>query len=295
MPDLMAANMLQVDAISFGPEAAALMVGRIGGRLLAVLRNAIYLEGDGGHIVAIVDEYAEDGPLTVRSRNLPALLCAVSPHPGAKFQATGRAIEIHGLARVRWTGKPWVPHLPKRAGEQAAILGACDALAQIIVIQEVEPVAQRLTARLAEFHHAMVEGRIPKAIEAINGLLGLGPGLTPSGDDIAMGLMASLVWQARLSIVSDKLVCSLVGAVREFAPNRTNCISTRLLHYAGEGVIYAPAMELGEALLAGNTTLIPDSSQRLCSIGNTTGADVATGLFAGIRLGTSLAQLQERG
>lgn len=300
MPDVMAANMLQVDAISYGPEAAALMAGGIGGRVLAVLRNAIYVEGDGGHIVAIADEHAEDGPLAVRIHDLPALLRAASPHPGAKFQATGRAVEIHGLAYVRWTGKPWVPHLPKRVGEQAAILAACDALAQIIAIQDArqvgdaEPVAQRLTALLAGFRHAMTEDCIPQAIEAINGFLGLGPGLTPSGDDIAAGLLASLVWQARLGVVSDRMVCSLAEAVREVAPSYTNRISARLLHYAGEGVLYAPAMELGEELLAGDTAAIADSARRLCSIGNTTGADVATGLLAGIRMGTSLALLQER-
>ncbi|HYP39527.1 MAG TPA: DUF2877 domain-containing protein [Chloroflexia bacterium] len=294
MPGLTAAKMLQIDAISFGPEAAALVAGGIGGRVLAVLRNAIYVEGDGGHIVAIVDEHAEDGPLTVRIHDLPALLRAVSPHPGAAVQVTGRAIEIHGLARVRWAGRLWVPHLPKRVGKRAAILTVCDALAQIIAIQEVEPVAQRLTVRLAEFHHATMEDCIPQAIEAITGLLGLGPGLTPSGDDMMAGLLASLAWQARLGIVSDKLVCSLVEAVREVAPSHTNRISARLLHYAGEGVLYAPAMELGEALLVGDTPALHDAARRLCTIGNTTGVDVATGLLTGIRLGTSLAQLYER-
>jgi hypothetical protein len=295
MPDLMAANMLQVDAISFGPEAVTLMMaGGIRGRVLAVLRNAIYIEGEGGQVVAIVDDHAEDGPLTARVADLPALLRAVSAYPGTKFQATWRAIEIHDLARVRWAGKPWVPHLPEHVVEQAAILAACDALAQIIAIREVEPVARRLTARLAEFHHTMMEDSIPQAIEAITGLLGLGPGLTPSGDDIAMGLLASLAWQARLGGVSDKLVRSLAEAVREVAAIRTNRISARLLHYAGEGMLYAPAMELGEVLLAGETSMLDNTARRLCSIGNTTGVDVATGLLAGIRLGTSLANLQVR-
>jgi hypothetical protein len=271
------------------------MVQGKGGRVLAVLRNALYLESAGGYVVAIVDEHAEDGPLTIRIHNLPALLGAISPHPGATFRATERAIEIQGLAHVRWAGKPWVPHLPRRVGEGAAILVACDALAQIIAIPEVEPVALRLTARLAEFHHTMMEDRIPRAIEAISGLLGLGPGLTPSGDDIAMGLLASLVWQARLGSVSDRLVCSLAGAVREVAPSRTNRISARLLYYAGEGVLYAPALELGEALLAGEPSMLHDTARRLCSIGNTTGVDVATGLLAGITLGLSLPQPHEKG
>jgi hypothetical protein len=298
MLGLMPANMLRFDTLSFGPEADALAAGGIGGRVLAVLRNAVYIESEGGHVVAIVDEQAEDGPLTVRIHNLPMMLRALSTHPGAMFLATGRYIEIHGLARLIWSGKAWVPCLPKRMGERVAILAACDALAEVIAIQgtkpvgDADPVSQRLTTRLAEFHHAMLEYCIPQAMEAITGLPGLGPGLTPSGDDITAGLLASLLWQARLGIVPDKLACSLVGAVRDVAPLRTNRISARLLYHAGEGVLYAPAMELGEALLAGDKPVVPDAACRLCSIGNTTGADVATGLLTGIRLGTSLAQLQ---
>ncbi|HEX9988183.1 MAG TPA: DUF2877 domain-containing protein [Chloroflexia bacterium] len=296
----MATKMLQVDALSFGPEAAALVAGRTGGRVLAVLRNAVYIESDGGHVVAIADGQAEDGPLAIRLHNLSALIHSLSPQPNATFQATRHAIEIDGVARIRWVGKPWVPYLPKSVGEPAAILSACDVLAQVIVAQETkhvggtEQIAQRLTTHLTKFHHAVMEGYTPHAIEAITSLMGLGPGLTPSGDDIVAGLLASLVWQAQSGIISDKVVCSMVGAVREVAPSRTNRISARLLYHAGEGVLYAPAMEVGEALLVGDTSVLLEAARRLFSIGNTTGTDVATGLLAGIRLGTSLAQLQKR-
>jgi hypothetical protein len=129
-----------------------------------------------------------------------------------------------------------------------------------------------------------IEQRNTRSISdsALN-LLGLGPGLTPSGDDIVMGALGMLVWRARLGDFPTAGVADVVQAITEEAPRRTNLISTRLLHYACRGVLYAPAMELGAALLIGEGTNIYEPARRLLKIGSSTGADMASGLLAGLR------------
>ena len=118
------------------------------------------------------------------------------------------------------------------------------------------------------------------AAEALVSLIGLGSGLTPSGDDVVSGIMAVLVWHARLGAL-DNDALRVIAAKVLGAAAKTNSISARLLHHAGEGVLYAPAMELGAALLAGEAVGVREPARRLFSIGNTSGTDLATGLLVG--------------
>ncbi len=110
--------------------------------------------------------------------------------------------------------------------------------------------------------------------------MGLGEGLTPAGDDLVSGILAALVWQARLEGDPASSVEQLRDRILEAVP-RTNRISARLHHYASTGVLYAPAIALGTALLAGEAQAVREPAHDLFSIGNTSGVDVATGVLVG--------------
>src|SRR5207302_2389490 len=60
------------------------------------------------------------------------------------------------------------------------------------------PVARRALESLSRSVPALDSGNVESAGDELIGLLGLGPGLTPSGDDLLAGLLAGLVWRARL-------------------------------------------------------------------------------------------------
>src|SRR5262249_53397323 len=135
-------------------------------------------------------------------------------------------------------------------------------------------------AGVVEFVQIWRAGDADGAGSALVSLLGLGEGLTPSGDDIASGILAALVWRTRLgheSAPADEKLTDHVLA----ATSRTNRISARLLYYATQGILYAPAIQLGAALLAGDARAADEPTQRLFAIGHSTGLDVATGLLVG--------------
>lgn len=123
-----------------------------------------------------------------------------------------------------------------------------------------------------------------KAASALVGMLGLGPGLTPSGDDLLAGIVAALVWQARLGSGQPHLARSLANAIKCTASRVTNHISARFLWHACEGVLYAPAFDVGAALLSGDTAGVKAALPRLLTVGHTTGADLAAGLLVGTLL-----------
>jgi hypothetical protein len=141
-------------------------------------------------------------------------------------------------------------------------------------------VLRRIADGILHFVDGLDSGEIATSADALASLVGLGPGLTPSGDDLVSGIVAVLVWHARLGVLDNDVLREITSKVHEAAA-RTNRISSRLIHHAGVGVLYAPAMQLGEALLAGDAGSVREPARRLFEIGSTSGADLATGLLVG--------------
>ncbi len=297
-------------ALSLGPEAAALRQVATQGHVLAVLRNALYLEADEGYVISIVGPDAPDGPLTIRVPDLSALLHPLRDQQGAPFQATPAALEIAGTVRVTWAQvAAWTPILPAHIAPPAARAAAAQTLTTELAYhhfgfwildfgdelssnlkskiqnpKSLDPLQRRLLTHLTALHTAWRAGNTPAANTAAVRLLGLGPGLTPSGDDILMGLLASLHWQARLGALPPEPITTLIAAVQAAASHQTTRLSTRLLAHAADGILYAPAMALGTALLAGDLAAIPAPARRLLTIGHTSGHDMACGLLLATQL-----------
>ena len=73
---------------------------------------------------------------------------------------------------------------------------------------------------------ALKEENAADIYTSVSSLLGLGPGLTPSGDDLLSGLLYGL----RHSSARDSLACTnLTNAIRELAAERTNAVSADYL------------------------------------------------------------------
>lgn len=108
-------------------------------------------------------------------------------------------------------------------------------------------------------------------------VLGLGQGLTPSGDDFVGGIGFALAhapraaWAAELPAVRARLL--------DDAATATNVISAALLRDLIAGASYAPLHELLVVLQDGEPHAITASMQRLLRVGATSGADMLAGLL----------------
>jgi hypothetical protein len=308
-------------AISAGPEIAHLSGTQ--GKVLAVLSNAVYLRSNRGHIIGIVGQAAEDGPLALRVNESDTLIRLLRGQDNLSFAYTQTFIELQGMARIALShAQQWWAQVPasirpisQRLQAVRVLLGmlemngcnggACALASYLygphlslplpteIPILKTNSTAgdlllRRLAQRVTRFQAAACELETEAASKALVSLLGLGDGLTPSGDDIVAGVLASLVWQVRLGTVPLGFAQRLVEAIRKAAPHRTNQVSSRLLWYAADGLLYAPAMELGAALLAGDVGSIIPPARRLLVIGHSSGAHITTGLIAGIVAGIEI-------
>lgn len=121
--------------------------------------------------------------------------------------------------------------------------------------------------------------------EATRGLAGLGPGLTPAGDDVLAGFAAVMaLLSARISAdsTSRSHVAEVIAAV---ARPRTTMLSGVLLEHAARGEV---AEQLGEMLLtlalpAEESEAVLQAADKLLAFGATSGGDTLLGVLLGLQ------------
>src|SRR5215210_7390575 len=135
--------MLILEATNVGPEAQALVAARSQGKVLAVLRNALYLESDAGHVVCVTGATTEDGPLTLRVSDLLSLLDTSRTLLDCPFCVNNSGIKLGNSVRIGLArADVWSPSLPTCIGTRAARMQAAEELTSILMEPNTEPATQ---------------------------------------------------------------------------------------------------------------------------------------------------------
>jgi hypothetical protein len=110
-------------------------------------------------------------------------------------------------------------------------------------------------------------------------LVGLGPGLTPSGDDFLSGFMLSLFWGTRALAIDMKGILQCNQEIVRAAKGRTNLISYTQLLYAAKGQGAEHIYRLIKALYYGeNGEELKEAINQVLKLGSTSGSDVIAGI-----------------
>jgi Protein of unknown function (DUF2877) len=249
------------------------------GKVLAALPHAIYLE--------FADTVPEPRVIAVSPPDAIRLPNAIITGPwdapplagNAECWAGGSRVLACGLdvRIVRW----WDPSPVFGPLSRARLDHGSGVLARLYAAAEHAPglAGQDGPGQLAA---CCASGDLAGAVEAAEHLVGLGPGLVPSGDSVVSGVLLALrllggaisggtraVWLANW----------LSAAVTCDATQRTTTLAASLLHCAATG---QAAAEVSAVLLgmAGQEPLEPAASRLLTA---PQGVDLAWGLVAGCR------------
>lgn len=132
---------------------------------------------------------------------------------------------------------------------------------------EVSRKAHEICEKAKEF---LVNGHIKEAAGELTSMIGLGPGLTPSGDDFLTGLMAVL-W-----MTGEREFLSQIRRETERNLERTNEISAAYLSHACRGEFSEPFHYLVsmENMMA--------AVHKIASVGHSSGTDALTGIYFGL-------------
>lgn len=259
----------------------------------SVFERVVNLRGEGGDLFTVAAAGIDDAPDTlVADEPLPVAGLA----PGDAVDA-GQDRLVAGAIDLPLAGaRPWRAVLP--------VYPACPARMQrhLVVVREAlaagrEPgssgsrLGRELAAALASHAEplcaALAAGDRDGARRHGQALLGLGPGLTPAGDDFLAGLLVVLhlpggPGRALLDVGPDILAA---------AGCRTNAISVAMLRAAAQGRVRECVIALLRELVAGDPQSVATALARVLAIGSTSGRDMAAGVVAGFdvqaRLGSA--------
>jgi hypothetical protein len=129
-----------------------------------------------------------------------------------------------------------------------------------------------------------LEKNLPDILKTLNDLIGLGPGLTPSGDDMLLGLFAALWAFKKTGIEKFNHLLETFPACIEQLKARTSYISWNYLFYASQGQFSEPVLKLLYALFCENKKEITNTAQKLKSYGAWSGSDIIYGIKKGLEI-----------
>lgn len=209
---------------------------------------------------------------------------------GQRFRCgQGRVVTPAGdrIEVVRW----WAPR-PALGHVDAARLQEGSRRARTVLAGAAAPLDEVEAARFDALLRALRADDRHRAAHAGHGLLGLGAGSTPTGDDLLAGLIAGTVLLAPAVDVggaTHQLVDTVTTLAEEFvvvSDVATTALSGVLLRHAAVGEISQPAARVLVALTrdAAGFDAVDGAVTELLTVGSLSGRDVAYGLLAAAEL-----------
>jgi hypothetical protein len=117
--------------------------------------------------------------------------------------------------------------------------------------------------------------------DAAQKMIGLGPGLTPSGDDFLIGWLAGL-WSTAAQDNRRPGFLSTFGGSLSTLAKETNEISRTYLYYAIKGEFSSSIVMLVNAISDGEEQRLLSAAQEAMNVGHSSGMDSVTGLLIGM-------------
>ena len=219
---------------------------------------------------------------------------------GMPVQIDGTALRVPGALLVIFLrgATSWSPAMPvvrglsrsarsKRA-ERAMELAADEAprvgLGPLLVglvnpHASVGSLGRAAAGSLASVVEALDKGSSARAVAAAHPLIGLGPGATPSGDDLLVGLAAGLATR------DHPMARSFAAGVARQASRITTSVAESYLVHAGRLEFSERVHSAALAVLTGPEQELRAAVSAALAWGASSGADLLVGLLVGIEVG----------
>jgi hypothetical protein len=282
---------LAVRALSGDVACLAALRGGLRGRVHSVFARVVNVIVPDGTLLTLASRRVDDAPdtLVVDLRSFDGTGVAV----GAPVVAHDRVLAVGRNLAIRFAGaSPWVPLLPWYPAHDALLRRNFEALREHVAGFDADPdrsaslqssaVATAAAVRLAQHATALGRALARADVEAARAegeaLVGLGPGLTPSGDDLLLGLFAVLNLPGGPCEPFRDLGRQIVARAAE----RTHAISLCALRAAAEGRVRARVVALLSALIAGEREATLAALRAVLAIGSTSGRDIVAGIVLGV-------------
>ncbi|HLC05896.1 MAG TPA: DUF2877 domain-containing protein [Anaerolineales bacterium] len=294
-------------AIRVAPGAIEALRAGSTWKILSSHRHAVNFVDSAGKLLSLIEGQIHMGPFSIQVDAIPARAWyADQPDPlrialegETRVSMGGRILDLSSAVswnpRPDWSALvtvPWrfefLPVLLNRLRTSAPPESLACVL-DLLSTHSAGPDAHR--SRLRDMPRAaaataclrlcqtLAEGKLNDVAAASAALAGMGPGLTPSGDDFLIGVMFGI--QSALPTAKAKARSNFIYRA---SAGRTNTISNAWLSAASDGQAIQAWHELVDSILSFNSGMVDRACQNLIELGHTSGADALAG-FASFHLG----------
>ena len=253
--------------VAVSTAVAPLLHAPAAGTVLARFPAAAYVRLDGGAVLALV---TSDG------LRLPCALVVAAGSTSSPFAGTAPGVAaavgdgVLELDGVRYRPvRTWAPR--ERTGGRLQPAAVAELEGRLPPAPHVGETARRLHAGTARLGDGLRTG--DGLAGAADALVGLGPGLTPAGDDVLAGVLVTCVQLGHP-------LPALAARVRQRA-GATTALSADLLRHAAGGRAAPPVLGLLDALVG--TRPVGPALADLLAVGSSSGHDTATGVLLAAR------------
>lgn len=268
------------------------------GAVEGVHRSALNIRRN-GHLLTVAHESLGGLPNGILI-DPPMALDQIGIALGMPVQFDGTTLRMPGASLVVLLrgAASWSPAMPvvrglsqsarSRRAEHAMALAAEGAprvgLGPLLVglVQEqasVGSLGRAAAGSLAAVVDAFDKGRVDRAVAAAHPLIGLGPGATPSGDDLLVGLAAAL------ATTDHPMARSFAAGVARQAARMTTSVAENYLYHAGRLAFSERVHAAAIAVLTGPQQELRAAVHSALAWGASSGADLLVGLLVGIEVG----------
>lgn len=306
-------NTPQFSVYRTGEAARDLLKSGLHGRILARFSNAVYLQSNCGELIWLVTgnvpmhrrgmqihpalpKIAADSPFIVSGQHLllgsgisldlstVSVWLAPRPHPGKCLLFEDLPDRLWDIADI-FVDFP----SPKGFGRMLPEITS-NARSNLLpdAVADYGLVLKRARPALNEIVMASIAQDFPRILLTAEKLIGLGEGLTPSGDDFIGGLLFTSLTIQETYRQYQGFAAPDVALFLESSIPRTNLISATMLKELAAGHAPGTLLRLIKAILTDNQL---ESTHHLglelVQLGNSTGWDLLTGVWMGMLLSLS--------
>ena len=163
------------------------------------------------------------------------------------------------------------------------LAGASRPAVMDLIVKRETLLAHRAYATIRSLVQNTQRFELEAASRAMESLVGLGPGLTPSGDDFLVGFIAGLWSASGQDRQRHAYISSFGKRMSSFTPRTTDVSRSYLLH-AAEGRVSAYLISVVQALACGDEAAqVRRVTRNALDVGNSSGADGVLGLLLGLK------------
>ena len=284
-----------VSAVSIGTQAIRVFVASSRGRVAAVFNRSLYLEFDSGWCCLVETELGAGpvnicvllpGRMDIVTRNAPIDRVDQGFVIGSRLHVATASARVWTAPIVEWSEETLIrglaaldplclDHAPK-AGLSRIVWPRSSADPASFELCVAMPVVASLTGWLQRVLNCDAPELPPGSITK---LVGLGPGLTPSGDDFLVGMLVVLSLVGRFD-----LVAAVDQVIHPTLAEGTGPISRLHLAAALSGETGEQLHAMVHAVLVGDHNVLASRLVSISHVGHSSGWDTLAGAVMVLRV-----------